>query len=78
MSEWFSRRTFGIGSGWPISWQGWVVSLIYAVIIGAALLLLGNRQWLVAAVIVPATLLFVLIVARTTRGGVRWRWGDDQ
>ena len=77
MSEWFSRRTFGSGSGWPISWHGWAVTLLFSAITIAAVLFLINRPALMAAVLFPNIALFVLITARTTRGGWHWRWGDE-
>ena len=74
--EWFAPKRYGYGSGLPISWQGWVVTLGYAaVLIGASLLFRAKPLQLIA-IIVPLTVVLMVICARTTRGGWRWRWGE--
>ncbi|HEX2802464.1 MAG TPA: hypothetical protein VHN55_00545 [Sphingomicrobium sp.] len=75
--EWFAAKRFGYGSGFPIAWQGWLVLAIYlAVMVGAAYALHGSPLALIG-VVLPATVLLMLITAKTTRGGWRWRWGKD-
>jgi hypothetical protein len=73
--EWFAPKRYGYGSGLPIAWQGWVLLIVYlALVVGSGLLL---ERWpaLVGATIVGLTALLMLIAARTTKGGWRWRWG---
>ena len=75
--EWFAPKRFGYGAGLPISWQGWTVSLAFiaiAAILGRAL---GQHPAKLIAALAPIVIVFVVICARTTRGGWRWRWGDD-
>ena len=75
--EWFAPKRYGIGSGLPIAWQGWLVLGVYlAVVIGASFLVI-ERPLLVGAIIFAATVLLLLVTARTTRGGWRWRWGKE-
>jgi hypothetical protein len=75
--EWFAPKRYGYGSGLPISWQGWAVTLVFAAAaIGLAVVLKGHRLQLIAALI-PLTTVLMVLCARTTRGGWRWRWGDD-
>jgi hypothetical protein len=75
--EWFAPKRYGFGSGLPISWQGWAVSLAYlALVAGIALTLSDRPTAMIAALILPTAALMV-ICARTTRGGWRWRWGED-
>ena len=78
MAEWFAPKRFGWGGGKPIAWQGWVVLAVYLAAIIAATQLLNRSPWAMASVIVPATMVFVVIVIRTTRGGWRWRWGGEE
>jgi hypothetical protein len=75
--EWFSAKRYGYGSGLPIAWQGWAVTSAFVALVIAMSLLLKNRPMQLIAVCVPLTMIFVLICARTTRGGWRWRWGDE-
>jgi hypothetical protein len=76
MADWFAQKRYGCGSGMPISWQGWVATIVYiAVVIGGALL--ADRSPIAAgSIIVPATLLFLVVSFRTTAGGWGCRWGD--
>ena len=74
---WFSAKRYGFGSGLPISWQGWAVTILYlAVVLGSAILF-DDRWRPLSATVIPATLMFMLVCARTTRGGWRWRWGNE-
>ena len=75
MADWFAPKRFGIGAGKPLSWQGWLLTLGYiALIIGAVFLFLKSLLVLFA-LLIPATVAFVIISANTTRGGWRWPWG---
>ena len=75
--EWFAPRRYGYGAGPPISWQGWVVTIVYAVATVALALLFHENVYQMLAAIVPITLVFLVITAKTTRGGWRWRWGEE-
>jgi hypothetical protein len=75
LADWFAPKRFGIGAGKPISWQGWLLTIGYFfLIVGAALLFLKSLLAFFA-LLISATVAFVIISARTTRGGWRWRWG---
>jgi hypothetical protein len=77
MAQWFAPKRYGYGCGLPTCWQGWLVLGVYAALI------LGSSYWLadkplpLLSIVIPATLLFVIICARTSGGSWRWRWGDD-
>ena len=78
MAEWFAPKRYGYGAGLPISWQGWSVFLLFIALMLATALLVGDRPLIALAVILPASGLLILIAARTTRGGWRWRWGERE
>jgi len=60
----------------PCSWQGWLVVILYfAVGIGSAFAF-AKRPAILLSIIIPATIIFLLISAKTTRGGWRWHWGN--
>ncbi len=72
---WFAQKQYGLGSGLPISWKGWVLFISYqAAALGMAL---SFRQkgyyWEIALAIV--TILFLFIVWKKTEGGWQWKWG---
>jgi hypothetical protein len=74
--EWFAPKRYGYGSGLPIAWQGWAVTLGYIALIFAAIFLFPQRPLALFAILIPATVALLVITARTTRGGWRWRWGN--
>lgn len=73
--EWFAPKRYGYGAGPPISWQGWAVMLGFMLIAVAAALLFATRPLVLIAILIPLTAVLLVITARTTRGGWRWRWG---
>jgi hypothetical protein len=74
--EWFAPKRYGYGSGMPISWQGWVITVAFIVFAMGLSVALANQPLALIAALVAPTAAFMVICARTTRGGWRWRWGD--
>ena len=74
--EWFAPKRYGLGAGLPIVWQGWAVLAAFTAVVGFSLWLFGKNDPRVLALISPAMVVFLIVTARTTRGGWRWRWGD--
>ena len=72
---WFAAKRYGYGSGLPISWEGWAVLTIFVLAVLAAAICLAGL-WRIAA-FVGLTALFMLIAARKTAGGWRWRKGEE-
>ena len=77
MAEWFAEKRYGLGSGLPIAWQGWVATIVYLAIVLGAAVFVERSPWAAGSIIVTATVAFLIICAKTTRGGWRWRWGED-
>ena len=76
--EWFAPKRYGYGSGLPIAWQGSAVVLGYIAILAAlALTVRRNGPIAFVAAVIPVTVVFAVVCARTTRGGWRWRWGEE-
>lgn len=75
--EWFAPKRYGYGSGLPISWQGWAVTILYLIIAISLSARFGREPAKMIAAIALPTVVFVVICARTTHGGFRWRWGGD-
>lgn len=76
--EWFAPKRFGLGASLPIAWQGWALTALLIAAIALALWLFGDDGPGALAIIIPAIIGFTIIVARTTRGGWRWRWGEKE
>jgi hypothetical protein len=75
--EWFAPKRFGYGAGLPIRWQGWAVTLGYIALIALSGFII-RYSWIgYASAVTMLTAAFIAIAARTTKGGWRWRWGQE-
>jgi hypothetical protein len=75
--EWFAPKRYGYGAGLPISWQGWAVTIGFVAIVLAVSLKFAGKPLVMIAIMVPLLTAFIVICARTTRGGWRWRWDEE-
>jgi hypothetical protein len=76
MAEWFAPKRYGFGCGFPIAWQGWLASALFVAVMLGSTLIFADRPLIILSIVLPATALFLLVAAKTTRGGWRWRWGE--
>ena len=74
--EWFAPKRYGYGSGAPLRWQGWVVTIGFVLLIALASLVIRYSWAGYISLVAMLTSTFLMICARTTRGGWRWRWGE--
>ena len=73
---WFRAKRYGLGSGFPIAWQGWVlIGLHIALVVGLAAALEGRPLAMGISIALAAVLPLPIYAART-EGGWRWRWGS--
>jgi len=75
--EWFAAKRFGYGAGVPISWQGWVVMSAFIVAVALVAYFFGDQPLMLVGIIIPMAVTLMVITAKTTRGGWRWRWGNE-
>ena len=75
--EWFAAKCYGYGAGLPISWQGWVVTLTFIAIVAVIALVFGDKPLALLGLVIPLSIALMVITAKTTRGGWRWRWGGE-
>jgi len=75
--EWFAPKRYGLGSGLPIAWQGWALTLGFVAIVIWLSVRFADRPVVLLAALAPFAIAFMVICARTTRGGWRWRWGEE-
>lgn len=76
---WFAPKRYGFGAGLPIAWQGWALlgGFILAILLLCWLLLPEAPETFVAIALILGGA-FAILAARKTRGGWRWRWGNDE
>lgn len=80
---WFKPKRYGYGAT-PVTWQGWLVTLVGPAVFVAAVLFAGRHHelsrplvWLPLGVLLAAMLTWSIIVTRRhTDGEWRWRWGE--
>jgi hypothetical protein len=80
---WFTPKRYGYGSGLPCSWEGWLVLAIYLIAVPLSSRLAFRYlpsptamiAWLGFTSIMTAAL--ILIARAHTKGGWRWRNGND-
>jgi hypothetical protein len=75
--EWFAPKRYGYGSGRPISWQGWALTALFFVAVAGLTIAFKTRPSKLVAALAPLLAIYMVISAKTTRGGWRWRWGDQ-
>lgn len=74
---WFPAKRYGWGWGAPVCWQGWVVTVLYVVLLAGGGLLLGRPErvpWFVLYALVLSSGLVGICWLKGERP--RWRWGD--
>jgi hypothetical protein len=74
---WWAPKRYGIGTGPPIAWQAWAVAAAYSLVVfGSAWFILPLSPLAFSAIVLTATAALLIVCARKTRGGWRWRWGE--
>jgi len=78
---WFPAKSFGWGWGFPTTWQGVVVLLVWLVAFGVGLVLLlrSDSQGPRVLAILYGILMCVLlnVICWVTGERPRWRWGSE-
>lgn len=73
-NHWFEAKSYGIGWGLPVTWQGWaVVMLFFALLIGGLLRIEEPRMRI--AYVVSLIAVLVVVVAWKGEKPFKWRWG---
>ena len=72
---WFAGTESGCGTGRAISWQGWLLSAVYGLVLAAAALLIERTALGFVAIVLVATAVLLVVCNAKTRGGLRFGWG---
>ena len=74
---WWAPKRYGIGTGWPLAWQAWAVAAAYSLVVtGGVWLILPLSRIAFVVIVLASTAALLVVCARKTRGGWRWRWGE--
>ncbi len=80
MKKWFKRKTYGWG--WtPVSWEGWVVTILYVFIVLFSITLISSEETaddtFIAFLFINAiALLALFLICYITGEKPRWQWGE--
>lgn len=75
---WFAPKRYGYGAT-PNTWQGWAMLAVFVLLITAVGLLIPRLGWWgYGSIVTILTVSFIAITAAKTKGGIRWRWGEDE
>ena len=73
---WFVPKRYGWGAN-PVTWQGWAITVAFIALALWVIIYFAGRPDIEIAILVPATIALLVVTAKKTRGGWRWRWGQD-
>ena len=73
---WFVPKRYGYGAN-PVTWQGWAITVAFIALALWVIIYFAGRPDIEIAILVPATIALLVVTAKKTRGGWRWRWGED-
>jgi hypothetical protein len=81
---WFRAKKYGWGWGLPLTWQGWIVLIVYSVFIVWDFIRIDAsshsasdtiRPFLIDVVIASCVL---ILIAALTGEKPKWRWGEKK
>ena len=73
---WFVPKRYGYGAN-PVTWQGWAITVAFIALALWVIIHFAGRPDIEIAILMPATIALLVVTAKKTRGGWRWRWGED-
>jgi hypothetical protein len=74
---WFPAKRYGWGWGLPLTWQGWVVMVVWLAVLGGGLYLLAPRPVGLHVLFVAVMIAILTVVCYAKGEPPRWRWGDQ-
>jgi hypothetical protein len=73
---WFPTKTYGWGWGLPSVWQGWMVMILYLILIASSVYIFPPDKQRVLFMSSIMLLTILLVVVCWIKGEPpRWRWG---
>lgn len=73
---WFPAKRYGWGWGPPLTWQGWVVLIVWLAVLGVAALRLMPLHPIEFTVITVVMVGLLTLICYIKGEPPRWRWGD--
>ena len=74
---WFPAKRYGWGWGLPITWQGWVVMIVWTLVVIVVAPFAGPNKHPALFALFMGVMLAILVAICYAKGEPpRWRWGD--
>ncbi len=74
---WFPAKRYGWGWGLPTTWQGWVVMIVWTLVVAAVTPLLRPSEHPARLALFVGVMVAVLVAICYAKGEPpRWRWGE--
>ena len=73
---WFSAKRYGWGWGPPMTWQGWLVLLVWIAVVTGVSPWLAQRSVPLFALFVVTMIATIIAICYAKGEPPRWRWGD--
>lgn len=75
---WFPTKRYGWGWGPPRTWQGWLVLVVFFILLAVGAVFFLPKQQPRAFIVYTMVLVALLIAICYLKGEPpRWRWGDE-
>jgi hypothetical protein len=72
---WFPAKRYGWGWGPPATWQGWVIMIIWFVVLTLGAAFLAGRHWIAFYVFMFVMVAAIVAICFAKGEPPRWRWG---
>ena len=73
---WFPAKRYGWGWGPPVTWQGWLVMILWIIIVIAVSPILALNNWLIFAAFILVMVILLIAICYAKGEPPRWRWGN--
>jgi hypothetical protein len=75
---WFPAKRYGWGWGVPVTWEGWVVMILWVVVLALGSLAFVPERPLEHAFFVAVMIALLIAVCRAKGEPPKWRWGEGR
>ena len=76
---WFRAKRYGWGWGLPLTWQGWMILIVYTVMIIAGIIIFPPEEKLPLFICwVVGFSIMILVICWIKGEPPSWRWGKDK
>lgn len=73
---WFPAKRYGWGWGPPVTWQGWLVMILWMIIVIGVSPFLAGHNWFAFAAFILFMAALLIAICYAKGEPPRWRWGE--